>query len=98
MPAPGNETYDVFVSYAATDEGWAEGVLLDALKEANIRTLSQRAFQLGAFWTDEFERAVKQSRRVVLVVSNAYYGDVNQQFVDKLASYNSLHTNQPKLI
>ena len=89
---------DVFVSYAEADRAWVEGYLLDALRQAGVRWLTQGGFRLGAYWTDEFERAVSSSDRVLLVLSGAYLADVNQQFVDRLSAYQSLQSKHPSVI
>jgi hypothetical protein len=92
------KTYDAFVSYAEADKAWAEGHLRPALEAAGVQTLTQADFRLGAFWTAEFERAVAQSRRVVLALSGAYLADLDQQFVDQLARYHSLRTGDASVI
>ena len=65
-------TYDLFVSYADADRAWVEGYLLDALDRASVRYHSEDAFALGVPRLLEFERAIKQSQRTLLVLSPAY--------------------------
>lgn len=65
-------TYDLLVSYAEADRAWAEGYLLDALKQAGVRYHSEAAFALGVPRIQEFERAIKESRHTLLVISPAY--------------------------
>ena len=78
--------YDLFVSYVAADREWVEGYLLDALSTAGVRVHSEAAFALGAPRLEEFQRAVKQSTRTLLVLSQAYLSDSLNQFVNLMAS------------
>ncbi len=91
-------TWDLFVSYADADRAWAEGFLLDGLRAAGVRCLTQADFGLGARWGDEFERAAAQSPRVLLVLSHAYLADVNQRFLDNLARYHELKSEAASVI
>ena len=79
-----NKEYDLFISYADADRPWVEGYLLDALTQAGVRYLSETAFRLGAPRVQEFQRAVQQSQRTLLVVSPAYLADSSKRFVDLL--------------
>jgi WD40 repeat protein len=81
----GGPTYDLFVSYAETDRSWVEGFLFDALDAASIRYVSEAAFELGAPRVAEFERAVRDSRRTLLVITPAYLADAYAPFGDLLA-------------
>lgn len=78
-------TYDLFISYAAADRAWVEGYLLNAMTEAGIRCHSEATFALGAVRLVEFEHAIEQSRRTLLVLSPAYLADDFSQFVGSLA-------------
>jgi tetratricopeptide (TPR) repeat protein len=79
-----NKEYDLFISYADADRSWVEGYLLDALTQAGVRYLSETAFRLGSPRIQEFQRAVQQSQRTLLVLSPAYLADSFNQFVDLL--------------
>ncbi len=81
----GGPSYDLFVSYASTDRSWVEGYLFDALDAAGIRYVSEAAFELGAPRVAEFERAVRASRRTLLVITPAYLADAYAPFGDLLA-------------
>ena len=90
MADQSSKRYDVFISHAAADAAWVEGYLLDALKQAGLRCLSESSFALGAPRLREFERAIEQSTFVLLVVTPAYFADDVSNFVDLLAqSYGS---------
>jgi len=84
--------YDLFVSYADADRAWVEGYLLDALDQAGIRIFSQATFELGRPRLLEFERAVRESRRTLLVISPAYLADNFGQFIDLMAGTYGLET------
>jgi hypothetical protein len=79
-----NKKYDLFISYADADYQWVEGYLLDALAQSGVRYLSKTAFRLGVPRIQEFQRAVQQSHRTLLVLSPAYLSDSFNQFVDLL--------------
>lgn len=84
--------YDLFVSHADADRDWVEGYLLDTLHEAGVKYYSEEAFALGAPRLTEFERAIQQSARTLLVLSPAYMGDNFAQFTDLLAGTYGLET------
>src|SRR5262245_7622891 len=79
--------YDAFVSYAEADRGCVEGVLLDTLLAAGVRCRQETHFQLGKPRLKEFENAIQQSRRTLLVLSPAYLADNSLEFVDLLAQH-----------
>lgn len=77
--------YDLFISYAEDDRAWVEGYLFQALNQANVQYFSEEAFDLGAPRLQEFERAIRQSQRTLLILSQAYMADSSNQFVVLLA-------------
>src|SRR5262245_31710484 len=85
--------YDVFISYTEADRAWVEGYLHDALTQAGVRCHLEAAFDLGVPRVLEFERAVQQSQRALLVLSPAYLADGFSQFTDLLAQSYGLETN-----
>lgn len=84
--------YDLFISYADANRAWVEGYLLDALEQAGVSYHSEATFELGKVRILEFERAIAQSRRTLLVISPAYMADGFNKFVDLLAQYYGLET------
>ena len=67
--------YDVFVSYRheEPDQSWARGVLTPALKAEGFKVcLDVECFTLGAFVLGEMERAVRESRYTLAVLTPAY--------------------------
>jgi hypothetical protein len=89
---PAEFNYDLFISYAQTDRGWIEGFLIDALEQAGVKYYSEDAFALGVPRLIEFERAIKQSKRTLLVLSKAYLVDTFGQFVDVLVNSYGMET------
>jgi len=85
-------THDFFISYAEADRAWVEGYLLDALTQAGVRCHSEAAFALGVPRLLEFERAIQQSQRTLLVLSPAYLAESLGQFTDLLAQSYGLET------
>jgi hypothetical protein len=88
-PSP---TYDLFVSYADADRTWMKGYLIDALKQAGVRYRSEASFALGVPRIVEFDRAIKQSQRTLLILSPAYLTDTFSQFADLLAQTYGIET------
>lgn len=86
------ETYDLFVSYAAADRHWVVGYLFDALGRSEVRYHHEEAFSLGVPRLVAFERAVRQCRRTLLVLSPAYVADSASEFVDVLAQAHGQET------
>jgi WD40 repeat protein len=84
--------YDIFISYSNADQAWVEGYLLDALEQAGVCYHSEAAFALGTVKLLEFEQAIQQSRRTLLVLSPAYLTNGFNQFIDLLAQGYGLDT------
>jgi WD40 repeat protein len=76
--------HDVFISYANADAGWVEGYLLDAFEMGGVRYHYEEAFRLGVPRLLEFERAIQNSKRTLLVITPTYLGENYTQFVDAL--------------
>jgi WD40 repeat protein len=84
--------YDLFISHADADRSWVEGYLLDALTQAGLRCYSEAAFVPGKPRLLEFERAIQQSQRALLILSPAYLTESFTQFADLLAQSYGLET------
>ncbi|NEP12945.1 MAG: TIR domain-containing protein [Symploca sp. SIO2C1] len=85
--------YDLFISYADADSQWVAGYLLDALQEAEVNYCSEETFTLGAVRLDEFERAIRESERTLLVLSQAYLADPENKFINSLSQNFGLETS-----
>jgi hypothetical protein len=79
--------FDFFISYADADREWAEGVLANALKAANLKCITHNDFERGRPLLQSFEDAVTSSQRIVLVLSPAYQTNNFMQFSDRLAQH-----------
>ena len=88
-----SKQYSVFVSYADEDDAWVEGYLLNALEEAGLTCHSEAMFRLGVPRLIEFESAVKNSERTLLVISPAYLADNFVEFANLLFQFYGLDTN-----
>lgn len=88
-----SKQYSVFVSYADEDGAWVEGYLLNALEEAGLTCHSEAMFRLGVPRLIEFESAVKNSERTLLVISPAYLADNFVEFANLLFQSYGLDTN-----
>lgn len=74
---PGREyQYDVFISYGYEDREWVRGWLLPRLEAEKLKTcVDFRDFQPGQPRVREIERATRESRRMVLVLTPEYATD-----------------------
>ncbi len=90
--------YDLFISYADADRAWVEGYLFDALEKAGVRFHSEAAFALGVPRLQEFERAIKESQRTLLVCSPALVVNGFTQFTELLAQNYGLETDTWRVI
>jgi hypothetical protein len=65
--------YDVFISYSHRNRGWVRGWLVPQLKEAGLGVcIDHESFEPGAPSVTEMERAVRQSRKTVLILTPEY--------------------------
>jgi len=85
MTMPESTRPDLFVSYASADQAWVEGFLRDALDRAGARYLHEAAFALGVPILHEFERAVRECTRTLLVLSPEYLAGGLNAFLSILA-------------
>jgi len=79
--------YDAFISYSHRDEKWVQGTLLPWLEDAGLHVcIDFRDFEPGAPVLTEMERAVKQSRKTLLVLTPDYLASEWAEFENILAS------------
>jgi WD40 repeat protein len=90
---PEAPSYDVFVSYAEADRAWVEGYLLEALEQAGVQCMYESAFALGVPRLLEFERAIQQSKRTLLVISPDYLADGLNEFITTIGQSYGQDTN-----
>jgi len=66
-------TYDAFVSYSTQDEQWVRSELLQCLERNNLKVcIDFRDFRPGYTNIDEINRAVQESRKMLLVITPSY--------------------------
>src|SRR5262249_18398907 len=90
---PASSRYDVFISYAEADRAWVDGFLIDGLEVAGVRCQREAAFTRGLPRLAEFEKAVRSSARILLVLSPAYFSSETASFVELLAQTYGLETS-----
>ena len=83
----------MFISYAEADRAWVDGFLIEGLESAGVRCHREAAFALGVPRLAEFEKAVRSSARILLVLSPAYFSSETAAFVDLLAQTYGLETS-----
>ncbi len=91
-------TYELFISYAEADNAWVQGVLLDVLVQAGVQCRTEEAFALGQPRILEFEHAVRESERTLLVLSPAYLAEGFSRFTDVLAECYQYETDNWRVI
>lgn len=65
--------YDAFISYSHNDSQWVKKILIPKLESHNFKVIiDYRDFRGGSFSIEEMERAVIQSRNVILVLTEDY--------------------------
>ena len=79
-------TNRLFISHTEADSGWVERQLIPALTAAGLECHDEALFSLGKPRLLEFEEAIKQSDRILLICSPAYFADESLQIVDLLAA------------
>jgi hypothetical protein len=80
-------SYDYFISYVDADEAWVDGYLLDALRKCGKCCHTKDDFTPGVPDSLNFERAIKQSAKTLLIISRDYQGDNVNRFIDLLAQH-----------
>ena len=85
-------SYDVFISYAGDDSGWVNGYLLPRLTGAGIKCLTTAGFLAGRPTVREFERAVRSSRKILLIVSPYFLAEGTAELVTILGHSYGLET------
>ena len=76
-----DKEHDVFISCAEEDAAWVEGYLLDALEGAGVSYHDEATFALGVPRLLEFEQAIQNSQRTLLVLSPAYMAETTCVFL-----------------
>jgi AAA-like domain/TIR domain len=70
MSVTSDYVYDLFISYSADDREWVLGTLLPKLSAANLKvSVSDHDFDIGVPRLINIERAVTQSRYILLILT-----------------------------
>ena len=73
--------YDVFISYSHKDKEWVRNILLPNLEEKGIKVIIDfRDFEIGAPSITEMERALRESKKTILVLTNSYINSAWGEF------------------
>ncbi|MCL2923246.1 MAG: toll/interleukin-1 receptor domain-containing protein [Trichodesmium sp. MAG_R04] len=91
-------TYDLFICFANSEESWVEGFLIPELGIPDERIITRENFRAGADKVVEFERVVKNSRYVLLVLSPAFLTDIWVSYGERIASYSRIVQQRDRLI
>ena len=71
--ADDNYQYDIFISYANEDYGFVTGEMYQTLQEAGLSMcLHQKDFLPGSYISENILRAIRSSRKTVIVLSPAF--------------------------
>lgn len=90
------EKYDLFISCVPADQEWVTGVLLPPLRQAGVHVITPSDFSSGAPLALNYERALKASRRIAVVLSRAYAQNASAEFLTELVF--SPYTENPELL
>src|SRR5215204_3702362 len=86
--------YDLFVSYAKADEAWVMGTLIYNLARSGVSVHREDDFTAGVPQLDEFERAIEESTRTLLVLSPDYLAGGRERFIKSLAQSEALFNRE----
>lgn len=80
-------TFDAFISYSHKDKRWVRNILLPFLEKNNAKVIIDfRDFEPGAPLIVEMERAVKESRKTIIVLTNNYLKSAWGEFESIIAA------------
>jgi hypothetical protein len=93
--------YDAYISFASKgpDAAWVHDTLLPRLKRARLRVaLSEDVLEPGVARVVGVERAIQQSKRTVVVLSEAYLADNMRDFENVLAQQMGINEGSYRLL
>jgi hypothetical protein len=85
---------DVYISYSNQDEPWVSAHLLPKLDEAEVTYIDEYQFVGGRPRLEEIERAIKQTRRTIIVLSPNYLEHSWGHFSAMLVASYGVETSQ----
>ncbi len=92
--------YDAYISFAkGPDAAWVHDILLPRLKRAHLRiALSEDVLEPGVARVVGVERAIQQSKRTVIALSEAYLADNMREFENVLAQQMGINEGSYRLL
>ncbi|HYW18372.1 MAG TPA: AAA-like domain-containing protein [Nodularia sp. (in: cyanobacteria)] len=84
--------YDVFIIYDDEDENWVKNQLIFRLKKRKITYITKYDFALGFPKINNIQSSIKESRKVILVISNLYIKNQWEQFSGLLSISQGLNS------
>jgi hypothetical protein len=95
----GEFRYDAYVSYADPDAEWVWNALVPPLEQAGLRVaVSDDVAVPGVARVVNAERGISQSRRTIVVLSEAYLGDRMADFENVLAQTMGVDEGRHRLL
>src|SRR5690606_16292975 len=80
--------YDVYVSYNEADADWVLDWLLPRLKSAGLKVaIDEETFRFGVPVVEEIERAIRESRHILAILSPAYVSGDWDNFESQLVQH-----------
>src|SRR5262245_29894105 len=102
MSAQRDYANDVFISYNHADQQWVWDELWPRLERAGLKVIDDRDFEIGVPRLINMERAIEQSRKVLLVLTPNWVTSEWAHFDALLAQTgdisNSLHRTLPLIL
>lgn len=86
--------YDVFISYDEQDKNWVEEQLISRLENRKVEYITKQEFTLGKPQVSNIEAAVKESRKILLIISSSYIANTWEQFGSLLSISHGLNSGQ----
>ena len=92
-------TYDVYISYAKKDKRWVEAEMVPRLAQEKIKiAVSDEDGLIGVPFIINIEDGIKKSKRILIIISEAYLYDNMANFENILAQHLSIENGDYRLI
>jgi len=91
---PEQNKYDVFISYSDADQQWVRRKLIPRLKEVGLTYIDRFRLKLGHPRLQETERAIKESRWTLLILTKSYLEDTWSRFDSILVGSHDLEIGE----
>jgi hypothetical protein len=98
-PADGEFRYDAYISYAEPDAGWVWKALVPGLERSGVRVaVSDDVAEPGVARVVNAERGIRQAKRTIVVLSDAYLDDHMADFENVVAQTMGVDEGRYRLI